>query len=159
MGRRGRRGDVRLETRPPAQAGAPPRRRPGRAPVFSASTQCAPAHRPAWAHPPPVEASLRAPIMFCRGQTTPFLTRAGRCSSSWSCARWSAALRCGARLGAAAQLERAVHHQRGFSGAQRWVPAVRRWRLTLSRAGGERRCLPRAMGRLTTVPRSLLGAD
>ena len=45
MGRRGRRADVRLENGPSAQAGAPPRRRPGRAPAASAPTLSPSAHR------------------------------------------------------------------------------------------------------------------
>ena len=69
------------------QAGAPPRRRPGRAPAASAPTLSPSAHRPAWAHPPPVEASLRALAMFCRAQTTPYTcTCTIWCGSSASCA-------------------------------------------------------------------------
>ena len=43
-------------------------------------------------------------------------TRAGRCSCSWSCTRWSAALSCGAHLGIVGRTKRAARSSRQLDG-------------------------------------------
>ena len=46
-------------------------------------------------------------------------TRAGRCSCSWSCTRWSAALSCGAHLGIVGRTKRAARSSRQLDGYTR----------------------------------------